>query len=452
LAVLPFDVTGADLPDTGLAVGLFADVSDRLRGSGVETIWPQALYAYRNSDSPFDAVREDLDPDVIWITRLSTLGDSIYVRAEMVDARSLVTLEATSIAAPVEALLTVVPGLVAWASRVLHLEEAEPGYEPDQEARRAYVRARTAWWDFDLERTDSLIAEALKLDPEYPEAWGLYALLELQWTHGNWAPPCSMYAAQLPVVKKAAERALALDSTLIMPRVALGHALWEHEFDWSGAETAFLEALELAPDHPDANVFYGVYLMTAGEPERAWEYVYRAAQANILEPRFQSWAAMLAFWTGTLPEAEEILRVARMRVGADSWATGRLISNLRDQGRLDEALQLLLETGRDTVAEPLDDEVSWAVARGHAEAVDRHISEALDSGDPRWASLIAYWDRRDDEAMQYLEDWWPGQLECPSRGRVWLLADYPRLIDRPRFQEMMDVAGIPWRESEVWSE
>jgi hypothetical protein len=66
--------------------------------------------------------------------------------------------------------------------------------------------------------------------------------------------------------------------------------------------------------------------------------------------------------------------------------------------------------------------------------------------------LIAYWDRRDDEAMEYLEDWWPGQLECPSRGRVWLLADYPRLIDRPRFQEMMDVAGIPWRESEVWAE
>jgi tetratricopeptide (TPR) repeat protein len=175
-------------------------------------------------------------------------------------------------------------------------------------------------------------------------------------------------------------------------------------------------------------------------------------EANVLEMKYQYYVARLATWVDRLPEAERLLRRARDHFGPEPWITRPLADNLRDQGRFDEAIELLLEAGRDTIAEPLDDDVGWAIRRGNREAVDRHLADAEREGDYRWASAIAYFDDRYDEAMEYIEKWWPEELECRSYARTWLLADYPRLIDRPRFQEMMDVAGIPWRESEVWAE
>ncbi len=160
----------------------------------------------------------------------------------------------------------------------------------------------------------------------------------------------------------------------------------------------------------------------------------------------------MAQQVGQLEHSEEMLREAQIRMGEESLATELLIKNLRDQGRLDEAIQLLLETGGDTVAAPLDDDPYWAIARGNHEAVDRHIAKRLEDGSSHRAAYVAYADGRYDLTMQYLEEWWPVELECPSRRSAWLLANFPELVDRPRFQEMMDVAGIPWRESEVWAE
>ncbi len=65
---------------------------------------------------------------------------------------------------------------------------------------------------------------------------------------------------------EAARRALELDSTLVIPHVTLGHALWEHELDVEGGRREFEIALRLDPDDPDANIFYGWFLIVNGRP------------------------------------------------------------------------------------------------------------------------------------------------------------------------------------------
>ena len=452
VAVLPFDVSAAELAQPAEAVALFADVTERLRQSGIRTVWPRALHHYTNSETAVDEVYEDLHPDVVWVTQLDTRGDSLYARADLVDPESRVTLGATLMVLPVDALKELVPLLYTWAAGVLGVEEVAPAYEPDPEARRKFAKARTAWWNNQFEVADALLDTVVELDPGYADAWGLKALLDAQFLHGNWAPPCSVTAMILPYVKQEAARALRYDSSAVLPHVALGHALWEHEFDWETGESEFLAALERAPDHPDANLYYGIYLMTAGQKEEAWTHWQRSLESNVLETKYQHYVARLATFVDRLPEAERLLRRARDHFGPEPWITLQLAGNLGDQGRLDEAIELLLEAGRDTVAEPLDDNVFWAIRRGSREAVDRHLANAEREGKYRWASLIANAVGRYDEAMGYLERWWPEELACPSGARIWLLADYPELVDRPRFQEMMDVAGIPWRESAVWKE
>ncbi|MGB5674074.1 MAG: protein kinase [Gemmatimonadota bacterium] len=454
IAVLPFEITGAELPDTGLALGLFAEVTEGLRESGLSALPVEAVRDYRITHGVVEEVAADLDLDIVWLTRLRAWGDHAHVRVDLVDARSQASLEATLIVVPMSDLSEVAPRLVTWASRVLAPSDSATPYEPHPEARRAFDRARRAWEAGEVLMADSLLGEVQDIDPEYPRAKGMNALLTVQFVHPHpgGPPSCEKAPALIPLAKQSAEEALALDPTLALPHVALGHALWEHEFDWTGGEAELLAALQLDPDQPDANYFYGAYLMTAGRMDEAWEYYSGTVESNLSARRYQYFLNRLADLTGHLADAEQTLRRAAILFSTEVWGSDDLIANLREQGRIDEAIELLLETGADTVANPLDDNVRWAIARGSDEAVDRHIAQRVERGSFHSAAKIALLAGRYDLAMQYLRRWWPSELACPSLGRVWLLADFPGLADRPQFQEMMDVAGIPWRESTVWAE
>jgi Tfp pilus assembly protein PilF len=326
-----------------------------------------------------------------------------------------------------------------------------PAYEPLPEARRALARARAAWLEGDALMADSLLGEARRLDPEYPAALAFEALQTTIYLHPDRRDPdprpaCELAEAFGPTAKQAAESALAADSTLVLPHVALGRVLWEAESSWAGGEAEFLRALELDPANPDANYWYGAFLLTAGRPEEAWAHFSRTIDENLSARRYVLPIGILAYKSGHLEEAEAVLRRAWILFNQEAWPATFLAANLRDQGRVEEAIEVLIEAGRDTVSEPLQG-WQWAIAMGNGEAVDRHIAEAAAAGEYAMAATIAYRAGWDDVALQYLEAGWPGEVECPSIGRTWLLADFPRLADRPRFQEMMDVAGIPWRDS-----
>ncbi len=449
-----FEITGAELPDTGLALGLFAEVTEGLRESGLSALPVEAVRDYRITHGVVEEVAADLDLDIVWLTRLRAWGDHAHVRVDLVDARSQASLEATLIVVPMSDLSEVAPRLVTWASRVLAPSDSAPPYEPHPEARRAFDRARRAWEAGEVLMADSLLGEVQDIDPEYPRAKGMNALLTVQFVHPHpgGPPSCEKAPALIPLAKQSAEEALALDLTLALPHVALGHALWEHEFDWTGGEAELLAALQLDPDQPDANYFYGAYLMTAGRMDEAWEYYSGTVESNLSARRYQYFLNRLADLTGHLADAEQTLRRAAILFNTEARGSDDLIANLREQGRIDEAIELLLETGADTVANPLDDNVRWAIARGSDEAVDRHIAQRVERGSFHSAARIALLAGRYDLSMEYLQRWWPSELACPSLGRVWLLVDFPGLADRPQFQEMMDVAGIPWREYTVWAE
>ena len=452
LAVLPFDADGVELPDTLYAEILFSEVTNRLVGSGAHVISPVATDRYAGFEDPVANLRDDLDVDVIWVTHWDRVGPSARARAELLDARSLVSLATTTVAVPPDRLDRVVPRLTRWAAEELDLTLVESRYEPDPEARKLYLKAQMAWWREEYEGILDLVEKATLLDPEYAEAFSLYSLILLQHTHLPAERPCDVYDALVPSAMEAARRALELDSTLVIPHVTLGHALWEHEFDVEAGRRELKIALELDPEHPEANTFYGWFLIINGRPREGLRYLDRASEAYQLRWRYHHLRSIAYGYIGFEEQDETYLQLLATRFGPDSWAGSALRDLLLRQGKVQDAAQLMVEMGNDTTAPPLDERFPFALARGNMDAVDRIIERDIAEGELRLASLRAYWAGYHEQALDLLEHWWESVRTCRSRGQMWLVADYPELIGEPRFQAMADEVGIPWRESEVWAE
>jgi tetratricopeptide (TPR) repeat protein/TolB-like protein len=455
LAVLPFDIAAAEVPDTAFAEALYSAVIDELSDSGVQPISAIAMRHYRGGEQSLADVAEDLSPDIVWLTRVEPRGDSAWARAELLDTESMISLGASTLSVPVDLLGTLVPVLVDWATEQLGLSPRTHTYEPDPEALKAFLKGRANWWNNENGGGEEWFKKAVEIDPGWGAPWGYLAMLWVRFTHGQ--DPCVAYEMWLPPALQAADRALELDSTLVEPHVARGHALFEHMFDWEEAEREFRAALAKDPDHPDANIMYGYYLAMAGRPHEAIGHLDRAAKGHPLDMLYQIFTPVAYRILGRDAENESDLRLLAARHGADSWAGRMLYTNLLAQGRIGDAIDFAIQADIDTVVSrdalllTYYNSILLAVGRGDSAGVNRLIDEAR-SVSLLKAARYAYVAGKDELIVPWLEEWWQEDTQrCGNRLKAWLLADFPRLAADLRFQAMMDEVNIPWRESEVWS-
>jgi TolB-like protein/DNA-binding winged helix-turn-helix (wHTH) protein/Tfp pilus assembly protein PilF len=129
----------------------------------------------------------------------------------------------------------------------------------------------------DMTRATSLLAEAVRLDPDYAAAYAGLADAYSGLAHYGALPPREAYLKE----KAAASKALALDPELAEAHTALAAMKVEYEWDWQGAQKEFERAIELNPSYPTAHQWYAHYWSAVGTPDRA---VVEARQALKLDP------------------------------------------------------------------------------------------------------------------------------------------------------------------------
>lgn len=116
-----------------------------------------------------------------------------------------------------------------------------------------------------IERAAEYFRDAFEIDPTFAPAYvGLadcYPLLSL---YGKLAP-----AEAYPRAKSAALKALDIDDKYTRAYTSLGVIKLFYEWDWAGAEQAFLRAIELCPGYPDAHQRYGMFLTAVGRFDEA---------------------------------------------------------------------------------------------------------------------------------------------------------------------------------------
>jgi adenylate cyclase len=147
------------------------------------------------------------------------------------------------------------------------------------EARELYLKGRSAWNKRtlpDLETAVSYFNQAIAKDPGYALAYaGLadaYAVM----------PDYGVSSVEyVPKANAAARKSLELDPTLGRPHAVLGYTKFAHEWDFSGAEIEFREALALDPNDATAHQWYSESLFMLGGREReALAEINRASQLD----------------------------------------------------------------------------------------------------------------------------------------------------------------------------
>jgi tetratricopeptide (TPR) repeat protein len=148
-------------------------------------------------------------------------------------------------------------------------------------AYEATLRARWFWNQQTPEgfrRAGEAFRAALEADSTWAPAWaGLadtYALVGIY----DFLPPHDVF----PLARAAAERALAIDSTMAEPWTSLGIIQTAYDWDWDAAERSLRRALTLNPSDAIAHEWHAILLGVTGRTAEALRASDRALEVDPL--------------------------------------------------------------------------------------------------------------------------------------------------------------------------
>lgn len=160
-----------------------------------------------------------------------------------------------------------------------------PSYRPrSTEAYFLQLQARThlkLFTSLPAIRALGLFEQTLVLDPDYAMAHAGLASTYIQLGSTPLGRQLPVEQA-MPLARRSAERALALDAALAEAWAVLGRVKMEYDWDWDGAEADLAHAVALNPSSVEALATYGQFLSAMGRHEEAIETM---EQARRLDPR-----------------------------------------------------------------------------------------------------------------------------------------------------------------------
>ena len=127
----------------------------------------------------------------------------------------------------------------------------------------------------------TLFEQALTLDPDYAMAHAGLASTYLLMASTAMLRPLQVDEA-MPMARRHAQRAIALDEGLAEAWAALGRVKMEYDWDWDGAEADLAHAVALNPSSVEALGTFGQFLSAMGRHDEAMEAM---EQARRLDPR-----------------------------------------------------------------------------------------------------------------------------------------------------------------------
>ncbi len=290
----------------------------------------------------------------------------------------------------------------------------------------------------------TLFEQALVLDPDYAMAHAGLASTYLLMASTAMLRPLPVDEA-MPMARRSAERALALDDTLAEAWAALGRVKMEHDWDWDGAEADLEHAVALNGSSVEALATFGEFLSAMGRHDEAIETMEKARQ---LDPRQVETLQHLgiAYWMAgegekALDAVNESLKIVP---GAPRAHYGRML--ILDQlGRHDEAMVERLATLR-----------GLSIAQGLAEQVEEMLrSQGWKTAMTLWIALLERTNRWEGAAMQWMAAGEPDRaldaLEHCVRARTTYLfftgqsPCFRPLHGHPRFQQILRAINLEGR-------
>lgn len=455
VAVLPFATLGEDPESDYFSQGIGEEIRNALAAvPGLRVTSRTSSARYAGAGEGLRRIAAELGVGSVLEGAVQRRGDRVRVTVQLVDARSDHQIWAKTYdrELTVENLFAVEEEIARSVAAALEVRLAGEGRlvpaEPvSLEAHDLYLLGLHHWnrrTGPELWKAVGLLRRAVEGEPGYALAHaGLancYVLLPLY----AGVPPDSA----MPLAKRAAERALALDEGLAEAHGALAFARTVYDWDWEGAEAGFRRALELRPSYATAHEWYGLLLDAVGRHEEAGEHVERALELDPHSLIINEVLGLHHLFTGSLEAAvEQLERTLELQpdfpLGLIYLAEAYLLT-----GRHEEARRTLGRwaelTGADAdAAGEVVDGIADPGLRGRALGALEELEEAGAISPFRLAQLSALLGAR-EEALD--------RLLRAHEGRdflTFLVAADPALAglrEEPEFREILGAMGLVGRD------
>ena len=273
LAVLPLQNISSEAGQEYFADGMTDELISRLaRAVNLRVISRTSVMQYKGAQKALPEIAKELDVDAVVEGSVMRAGDRVRITAELIDARRDQHLWGDSYNRDLRDVLALQDEVAGAISNrigsVLAGTAPAASQKIDPKAYDAYLRGLYYWnkrTTDDVKQALGYFQDAIKEDSSYAAAYAGMAdcYLELQWGSGM---PSSAALAQ---ARAAVSRALALDPKLAEAHATNGQLLLSSDWNWSGAEVEFKQAIALNPSYAMAHQRYGLELGQLGRSEEA---------------------------------------------------------------------------------------------------------------------------------------------------------------------------------------
>jgi TolB-like protein/tRNA A-37 threonylcarbamoyl transferase component Bud32/Flp pilus assembly protein TadD len=430
--------------------GMLNGLISELGQAGITIIGSvQTMMRYRDSQMTPREIAAEMDVDAVLESFVLWRGDSVAIDVRLTDGHTEESLWSHSYdedARNVLLLYRQVTGAVAdeihaelTPQAEAHLASARP---VNPQAYEAYLKGMFHAQRFtptDLDQALEYFRQASMLDSTYALAQAGIAIV--------WMNRASM---ELTTPREAEEQAsvavqqaMALDSTIAeVQYVAAGVRHWL-EWDWAGAEAAYLRAIEINPKYP-AGRGYAILLTWLGRPDEARTQVERVLELDPFNALYRALNGRLLCYEGRYAQAIEELQAA-LRIQPDNpVAYGGLAWAYHMTGNYEEALALIRRLF------PGGQELDEAIDRGYAEggyrAALRRYAETLATRPgaaqrlPWTVANIYAWAGEKERALEWLEFAYQAHaLNLPAFNSD----DFDLVHDDPRYYDLRRRMNLP---------
>jgi TolB-like protein/DNA-binding winged helix-turn-helix (wHTH) protein/Flp pilus assembly protein TadD len=448
IAVLPFTDLSSTRDQQYLCDGIAEELTTTLAREGLRVASRTLLSKYRENRPDLRQVARELKVHALVEGSVRSQNGRLRVTARLVEASMgyEVWTHARDFAA--EDPLTIQREVASSIAREFHRELSglkralvRP-HSANPEAYQYLLRGAYYWGKGDEESLAKAIEYyrlAASTDPGYALAWASLSHL-LMWVGDmDWLPTRETHAE----ASRAAGRAVALDGSLAEAHCSLAWVKAFAEWDWSGAESEFLRAIELDPS--DATIrseYAGQLLRPLGREEEAATQLGKALALNPASNIFHVGLAAVRIQQRRYEDAFRILEESARLV---SKSPARLVRHgrvLEEMGRCDEAIGYFQEGIKLSGSLWALSHLGYCYARLGRRAEAEQVIEQLKSPPPRRnvgefeiAAIFAGLGE-EDRAFEWLDR----ALARRSHAVPWAKVDFRMdpLRGKPRFQNLLE--------------
>ncbi len=299
IAVLPFQNASGNADVEYLSDGITESlISSLSQLSRLSVKARSSVFRYKGKEIEIKKIGQELSVQAVLIGRVVQRENNLTLFVELVDAATEKVLWSENYTRSLSNLVALQSEIARDISNKLRTklsgadeQRVTKKYTKNTEAFKLYLQGRYYSSRNNPEKIKKGIEffeQAIALDPNYALAYAGIAdtYYNLSYLH---LPP----KEAMPKAKAAALKALEIDDTLSEAHTSLALVKTFYDWEWSGAEKEYKQAIELNQNNAQAHEWYGWYLALVGRPDESLAEIKRAEEIN---PFSTGWSLGVSFF------------------------------------------------------------------------------------------------------------------------------------------------------------